>query len=74
MCENNIDLQSTPTLPLKREGVLFLTQRRQATSDYRSNKQTNKQIINQTNKATNNQSKNHPNIQINKQTKKNKQK
>lgn len=37
ICENNIHLLSIPTLPLKREGVLFLTQRRQATSDIREN-------------------------------------
>jgi len=37
VCENNVHLTSTPHLPLKRDGVLFLTQRRQATSDIREN-------------------------------------
>jgi len=37
VCENNDELTSRPHLPLKRDGVLFLTQRRQATSDVREN-------------------------------------
>jgi len=37
ICENNEHLTSTPHFPLKRDGVLFLTQRRQATSDIREN-------------------------------------
>jgi len=38
VCENNLELTSTPHIPLQREGVLFITQRRQATSDLRENK------------------------------------
>jgi len=37
ICENNIDFTDTPHTPLKRDGVLFITQRRQATSDLREN-------------------------------------
>lgn len=37
ICENNLDFTNTPHTPLKREGVLFITQRRQATSDIREN-------------------------------------
>lgn len=37
ICENNLDFTATPHTPMKREGVLFLTQRRQATSDLREN-------------------------------------
>ena len=35
--ETNLDFTNTPHTPLKRDGVLFLTQRRQATSDIREN-------------------------------------
>ena len=35
--DNNLDFTATPHTPLKRDGVLFLTQRRQATSDIREN-------------------------------------
>ena len=35
--ESNLDFTATPHTPLKRDGVLFLTQRRQATSDIREN-------------------------------------
>ena len=35
--ESNLDFTNTPHTPLKRDGVLFLTQRRQATSDLREN-------------------------------------
>jgi len=37
ICENNLEFTNTPHIPLKREGVLFITQRRQATSDLREN-------------------------------------
>jgi len=37
ICENNLHFTNTPHTPLKREGVLFITQRRQATSDIREN-------------------------------------
>jgi len=37
ICENNLDFTNTPHTPLKRDGVLFITQRRQATSDIREN-------------------------------------
>jgi len=37
ICDNNLDFTNTPHTPLKREGVLFITQRRQATSDIREN-------------------------------------
>jgi len=37
ICETNLDFTATPHTPLKRTGVLFLTQRRQATSDLREN-------------------------------------
>jgi len=37
VCENNLDFTNTPHTPMKREGVLFITQRRQATSDLREN-------------------------------------
>jgi len=37
VCENNEHLTDGPLVPLKRDGVLFLTQRRQATSDIREN-------------------------------------
>jgi len=38
VCENNLELTSTPHIPLQRDGVLFITQRRQATSDIRENR------------------------------------
>lgn len=37
ICENNLDFTNTPHTPMKRDGVLFITQRRQATSDIREN-------------------------------------
>jgi len=37
ICENNLEFTNTPHIPQKREGVLFITQRRQATSDLREN-------------------------------------
>ena len=37
ICDNNLDFTATPHTPLKRDGVLFITQRRQATSDLREN-------------------------------------
>lgn len=37
LVETNLDFTNTPHTPLKRDGVLFLTQRRQATSDIREN-------------------------------------
>jgi len=37
ICENNLYFTNTPHTPLKRDGVLFITQRRQATSDIREN-------------------------------------
>jgi len=37
ICENNLDFTDTPHTPMKRDGVLFITQRRQATSDLREN-------------------------------------
>ena len=37
ICDNNLDFTNTPHTPLKRDGVLFITQRRQATSDLREN-------------------------------------
>lgn len=37
VCQNNLDITTTPHLALAREGVLFITQRRQATSDLREN-------------------------------------
>ena len=37
ICENNLEFTNTPHTPMKREGVLFITQRRQATSDLREN-------------------------------------
>jgi len=37
ICESNLDFTNTPHTPLKRDGVLFITQRRQATSDLREN-------------------------------------
>ena len=40
--ETNLDFTNTPHTPLKRDGVLFLTQRRQATSDIRENPKVGK--------------------------------
>jgi len=37
ICENNLEFTNTPHTPMKREGCLFITQRRQATSDIREN-------------------------------------
>jgi len=37
ICENNLHLTAQTDIPLPRDGVLFLTQRRQATSDIREN-------------------------------------
>lgn len=37
ICERNLEFTKTPNKPLKRDGVLFITQRRQATSDLREN-------------------------------------
>lgn len=37
VCENNLDFTNTPHTPMAREGCLFITQRRQATSDLREN-------------------------------------
>jgi len=37
ICDNNTHFTATPHTPLKRDGVLFITQRRQATSDIREN-------------------------------------
>lgn len=37
ICENNLDFTNTPHTPMRRDGVLFITQRRQATSDIREN-------------------------------------
>ena len=31
MCENNLEFTNTPHTPMKRDGVLFITQRRQVT-------------------------------------------
>ena len=44
ICENNLDFTATPHTPLKREGVLFITQRRQATSDLRENPKVKTEI------------------------------
>ena len=44
ICENNLDFTATPHTPLKREGVLFITQRRQATSDLRENPKVKSEI------------------------------
>jgi len=37
ICKRNLEFTRTPNTPLAREGVLFITQRRQATSDLREN-------------------------------------
>ena len=42
--ETNLDFTNTPHTPLKRDGVLFLTQRRQATSDIRENPKVDNKI------------------------------
>ena len=43
--ETNLDFTNTPHTPLKRDGVLFLTQRRQATSDIRENPKVEDEVL-----------------------------
>ena len=44
ICERNLNFTNTPNKPLKREGVLFITQRRQATSDLRENPKVRRKL------------------------------
>ena len=42
ICGRNLEFTRTPNKPLARDGVLFITQRRQATSDIRENPKVRK--------------------------------